>query len=360
MTECGIDSLNQSENWDNLFDLLPAQNKSPFFSKAYYDSYNEIEKAEAQCFWAYQDEHNFLFYPYLKRSINDLGYSLPREYFDISGAYGYNGPLGVAQDPDFIRTFNSKLQEYLQDSFVVTEFVRYCPMIDNRNLHSYTEQINVLDNVYIDIAQGLDKVWGDSFGRKVRTAARKGESYGLKTKFLRGSEVSDSNLQVFFNIYNSTMRRNEADDFYYFDFNLFKRLRDKLSETLLLSITYYEETPISTELILLGGELAFGFLGGTLGEYYRYKANTYQRWELLKYLEPLGFKKYSMGGGAARGDSIYDFKMSFAKGCENPFFIGTKVHLPEVYASIISQWENKYPSAAAKHSSKLQGYRHIT
>ncbi|MDD3562957.1 MAG: GNAT family N-acetyltransferase [Candidatus Cloacimonetes bacterium] len=289
-----------------------------------------------------------------------MGHSLAREYFDISGAYGYNGPLGVAQDPDFIQAFNSKLKEYLQDSFVVTEFVRYCPIIENRHLHSYTEQINVLDNVYIDIAPGLNKVWDDSFASRVRKTVRKGESYGLRTQFLRGSELSDTNLQVFFEIYNSTMQRNEADEFYYFDFQFFKRLRDKLSEMQLLSITYYEDIPISTELILLGGELAFGFLGGTLSEYYRYKANTYQRWELLKHLEPLGFKKYSMGGGAARGDSIYDFKMSFSQGCENPFFIGTKVHLPDVYASIISQWENKYPSAAAKHSSKLQGYRYTT
>jgi hypothetical protein len=360
MIQFGIDSLNQSGKWDALFDLLPAHKKSPFFSKAYYDSYSEVEKAEVQCFWSYQDEHNYLFYPYLKRSINDLGYSLPQEYFDISGAYGYNGPLGMTQDTAFIQAFNSKLKEYLKDSFVVTEFVRYCPIVDNRYLHSYTEQINVLDNVYIDITPGLDKVWDDSFAYRVRKTVRKGESYGLKTRFMRGSEVDDSDLQVFFEIYNSTMQRNAADDFYYFDFHFFKRLSDKLRDMLLLSITYFEDIPISTELILLGGELAYGFLGGTLREYYQYKANTFQRWELLKYLEPLGFKKYSMGGGAARGDSIYDFKMSFAKGCENPFFIGTKVHLPEVYASIVSQWKRKYPSAAAKHSSKLQGYRHTT
>ena len=188
---------------------------------------------------------------------------------------------------------------------------------------------------------------------------RKGESYGLKTKFLRGSEVSDFDLQVFFDIYNSTMQRNEADDFYYFDFLFFKRLRDKLGKMLLLSITYFKDIPISTELILLGGELAFGFLGGTLREYYQYKANTLQRWELLKYIEALGFKKYSMGGGAARGDSIYDFKMSFAKGCENPFFIGTKVHLPDVYAEILQQWQEKFTTAASRYKGKLQGYRHL-
>jgi hypothetical protein len=49
--------------------------------------------------------------------------------------------------------------------------------------------------------------------------------------------------------------------------------------------------------------------------------------------------------------------MSFAKGCESPFFIGTKVHLPEVYEEIKAQWAAMYPQAAALHSGKLQGYR---
>lgn len=155
------------------------------------------------------------------------------------------------------------------------------------------------------------------------------------------------------------MHRNNADSFYFFDFAFFQGLKDKLGEMLVLSITFYQDTPISTELILLGDELAYGFLGGTLSEYYQYKANTFQRWELLKYLEPRGYKKYSMGGGASRGDSIYDFKMSFAKGCENPFFIGTHVHLPDVYAEIQRQWRANHPLSAAKYEHILQGYRKL-
>ena len=354
----GIDSLHQSERWEALFALLPSGIKPPFFSKAYYDSYSKVEQGEAQCFWAYQDEDNFLFYPFIKKGINALGYDLPKDYWDITGAYGYNGPIGIAKDPEFLSAYNERLQEYFVDNDVVAEFVRYCPITSNRDFHTYTDQISVLDNVYIDIAQGLDKVWSNSFMGRARTSVRKGESYQLKTQILLGSEVSESNLQVFFDIYNSTMQRNEADDFYFFDFQFFKRMRDKLNEMLLLSITYFEDIAVSTELILLGSELAFSFLNGTLKEYYKYNANTFQRWEILKYLDNLGFQKYSLGGGVSRSDRLYEFKLSFAKGCENPFFIGTKVHLPEAYADIVYQWQEKCPAAAAKYQGKLQGYRH--
>ena len=71
----------------------------------------------------------------------------------------------------------------------------------------------------------------------------------------------------------------------------------------------------------------------------------------------MGIRKYSMGGGASRGDSIYSFKMSFAQGCVNPFYIGTHIHLPEVYNQIKTQWLKNYPRAAELHSGQLQGYR---
>lgn len=355
----GTDTLTSHQNWERLYALPYRVGNSPFFSKAYYNSYIEVEKAEVECFWAYQDECNYLFYPYLRKAINQLGYDLPSVYYDVSGAYGYNGPIGMAKDQGFLSLYNSNLKKHFQDSAVVTEFVRFCPITDNRHFHTYTDQVDVLDNVYIDLSKGLDAVWNESFEYRVRKSICKGENYGLKTELLRGTEITEDALHIFFKIYNSTMQRNEADRFYFFDYGFFTGLRDKLGEMLLLSITYLKDTPISTELILIGGVLAFGFLGGTLSEYYQYKANTFQRWELLKYLEQQGIQKYSMGGGATRGDSIYKFKMSFAKGCNNPFYIGTKVHNPSVYDQIVNQWQAKYPESYAKYSGRIQGYRMI-
>lgn len=354
---CGLVSPELLHHWQQLYNQLPAGLKSPFFTPDYYLSYQAIEASAAECFFLGRDENNFLFYPYFRKSINSLGYDFEEEYFDISGAYGYNGPTGVANDPDFVESFNQEFQEYLRSSKVVTEFVRYCPITENRRFHTYTQHINVLDNVYIDLSRGLDWVWNESFGHRVRTAVRKGESYELQTVIKTGDLVLDSDLDSFLGIYTSTMNRNGADSFYYFDKDFFQSLLRGMGAKTLLVLTYMQEVAISAELLLSDGELAFGFLGGTLGEYYQYKANTFQRWELIKYLSDRGIKKYSMGGGATRGDGIYDYKMSFARGCVNPFFIGTKVHNLDIYAEIISQWSAKFPKAAELYSGRLQGYR---
>lgn len=352
----GIDTLNNYKQWNELYNGLAARDKSPFFTPQYYQAYLEVENHPVQCFWAYQDEDNYLFYPFLIRSVNALGYELDDEYYDLCGAYGYNGPLGKVKDPNFISSFNNELKLYLHENKVVTEFVRYCPLVGNRKYHNYTEQIHVLENVYVDLSQGPDYVWEKEFEYRVRKTVRKGASYDLETVFLSGEQIEADAIREFFAIYNSTMQRNEADDYYYFDLSFFTKLVEVMKDRVLLSTTYLGDKAISTELLLIDEQLCFGFLGGTLADYYEYKANTFQRWELIKHIGGLGIQKYSMGGGA-RGGGILKFKLSFAKNCDNPFYIGTKVHNPDVYSEILAQWQQKWPEAAEIHGEKLQGYR---
>jgi hypothetical protein len=353
----GVDTLNNCADWQHLYGLLPNSLKVLYASPGYYQAYQGVENCEIMCMWVYQDDHNFLFYPFLKKSINALGYQLGAKFSDISGAYGYGGPMGEADGPGIIEEFNNELLAWIKGNNVVTEFVRYCPLTGNRSFHTYTDQIDVLDNVYIDLTHGLDWIWDNSFEYRVRKTVRKGLSYGLTTELLSGHEIKASDLETFCQIYHSTMARNDADEFYFFDLSFFSSLIDHLGDRVVLAITSLDTKPISTEIVLEDGNLAFGFLGGTLKELYNYKANTFQRWELLQYLYERGIAKYSMGGGASRGDGIYSFKKGFSKDCDNLFYIGTKVHLPEVYGEILAQWRSNYPNSAELHSNKIQGYR---
>jgi len=293
----GIDTLANHRQWLKLYNELAASDKSPFFTPQYYQAYLEVENHPVRCVWVYQDEDNYLFYPFLIRSINDLGYDLDDEYYDICGAYGYNGPLGKVKDPNFITLFNNGLQAYLQENKVVTEFVRYCPLIGNRKYHSYTEQTHVLENVYVDLTQGPDYVWEKEFEYRVRKTVRKGASYNLETVFLSGEQIDADAIHEFFAIYNSTMQRNEADNYYYFDISFFTKLVEVMKDKVLLSTTYLGDKAISTELLLIDEQLCFGFLGGTLADYYEYKANSFQRWELIKHISDLGIQNTQWGEG---------------------------------------------------------------
>lgn len=354
--QSGVDRLSQSEHWDRMYESLNSSLKSPFFSRGYYASYQTIEMCEVECFWA-QDDDKYFFYPYIIKEIDDSESLLGQIHYDISGAYGYSGPLCNTRDIDFIRRANELLKDYLTMRKVVTEFVRYCPVIENRHYHLYPEQISVLDNVYVSIEKGIDHVWSDSFGHRVRTAVRKGASYGLRTEVKQGNEVTLADMEAFYQVYISTMQRNDADSYYYFDMKYFLSMLENMRESLILALTYHESTVITTELVLCDGDIAYGFLGGTLKDFFALKANTFQRWELLKVLADSGVKKYSMGGGSAKNDSIYAFKMTFANGCENPFHIGRYVFDDDAYQKIVLAWGEKYPELYDNNKNRIQCYR---
>ena len=87
------------------------------------------------------------------------------------------------------------------------------------------------------------------------------------------------------------------------------------------------------------GMLALAF-GRHLSEYYAIKPNTFQRWELLKYLDAFGIKILH-GWRILPGDSVYNFKMNFAKGCDNPFLLA-KIHNPDIYEQVQEQRKTKH------------------
>jgi len=355
----GIDTLAEHQIWSELYKLLPDSKRVAYFCPEYYFAYKAVEDYPTYCFWRYQDDENFLFYPFLKKGINSLGYSLDKEYYDICGAYGYNGPIGVVKDSAFLQTFNSELLAFFASQDVVTEFVRYCPIPDNKMYHIYPQQIDVLDNVYVDLSLGVERLWFESYEKNLRTSIRKGSSYGLRSLVYQGTAITKQMMRLVYDIYSSTMQRNNADQFYYFGLDFLDRLLDIMGTKLHLVITYHESTPISFELLICDGVLSYAILGGTVSSYYFMNPNTYQKNELFISLIQRGLELYSMGGGVRKSDNLYSYKKSFNKKCKNPFYIGTKVHLPDVYEDILTQWKAKYPQAAAKYAGKLQGYRQL-
>lgn len=355
----GIDKLTCCENWHKLYSKLCPTKRSPYFSPSYYRAYKKVEEYPVECFWCYWDDMNFLFYPYLKRGINPLGYMLDNQYYDIIGAYGYNGPIGEIQEYSLIIEFNKQLRCYLQDQRIVTEFVRYSPIPDNSYYHTYLDKIEVLDNIYVDLAVGMDRVWSESYSQNLRTSIRKGSSYGLQSQIYHGSDISLKLLERGYGIYKATMDRNKAEEFYYFGMAFITEILDAMQSQLTLIVTSLNDIPVSFELVMRDGVLAYAILRGTDGNYFKLNPNTFQTHQLLAALAGIGVETYSMGGGNTRGDSLYSFKKRFNRNCNNPFLIGVHVHKSEVYEAICEQWQEKHPQSAAKYGHMLQGYRKL-
>ncbi len=85
-------NVKESGKWSEYLNRLPKENQDVYYIPEYYKIYENNGDGTTQCF-VYDDGFNFALYPFLLNRINDLGYKLDKPYYDIRGAYGYNGVL---------------------------------------------------------------------------------------------------------------------------------------------------------------------------------------------------------------------------------------------------------------------------
>ncbi len=356
MESFNVYTLNEANDWRSWFNKLPHEYKDAYYTPEYYSAYNSIENSNTICI-VYQKNDMFAMYPFLKGCINELGYSLNDKYYDIQGAYGYNGVVANTVDISFLTSFKNIFLEWCNKENIVAEFVRFNPVSNNYNLSLWLEPVFLLDNVLIPL-NSYDEVWKTCFHKKVREAVRKSNRQGLKYVSYDGNITTDDYFNEFVNIYYHMLDRNKADKSYYFSPEFFEQLKNELPAKTLFSFALLEGMPISTELILIGDVNAYAFLGGTLSDYYSYSPNTYIQDEIVKDLISRGIKFYNRGGGLTNEDAVYYFKKSFSIAYDSKFFIGKKIHNQKIYDEITNQWQNKGGQNVEKYSSRVLKYRY--
>ncbi len=355
MSNYKILTLAEKDEWSRYLSNLPIDQQDIYFTSEYYELYEKNGDGTAQCF-VFEKEGEIALYPFLLNSVNELGYCLDVEYYDIQGAYGYNGVVSSSIDLDFRINFYQCFREYCSKKRIIAEFIRYNPLLKNQDFCVTDKPIYALDNVLIDIRPELDEIWMKSFDNGVRKSINKGRKNNLEFGSFPGREMTDELLAEFIKVYYSTMDRNGADEFYYFSESYFQNILSLLPDNSLFSFIHYQGKIISAELNYFGNHYAYGFVGGTLADYFKVAPNSFLRFELIKQLKALNVCYYSIGGGITKDDSKYKFKKSFSKNIENKFYIGKKIHNQDVYNEVIKQWELKFKPVS---NNKLLKYRDI-
>ena len=97
-------TLKDKEKWSEYLSLFDPRQMDVYFTPEYYSLYEAYGDGEAICF-VYQEEQSIALYPFMKNSVNKLVYELEGEYFDIQGAYGYNGVVTNCKEQVFLNRF---------------------------------------------------------------------------------------------------------------------------------------------------------------------------------------------------------------------------------------------------------------
>jgi serine/alanine adding enzyme len=315
--------------WNSIVEGF--EKKDIYFTYEFFLSSLLVDGGEPILFF-YEDENGKVAYPFIKREIPNLKNKV---YYDITTPYGYGGPLIqiIGDKEQFLEQFRKKIKSYCEKNDIVSEFIRFHPLLENQmGLDRYLDISYIRNTIYMDLGGSEEQIM--KLPGKTRNMVRKAERNGVIIEKINSIE----NLELFSIIYNSTMDRNEASDYYFFEKKYFHDLIELLDSNIQMFGAYFEGKLISATLIFNYGEFIHYHLSGALREYLNLGTSNLLIQKVAEWGNENGYKTFHLGGGySGNEDSLYRFKKSFTKTEPLSFYIGKKVHDKEIYQMLVNE-----------------------
>ena len=345
-------TLNDRVYWNEVLNRLPVEQQDIYFTPEYYELYEQNGDGKAHCF-VFENNGNVAVYPFLMNSINKLGLlDLEEEFYDIQGAYGYNGVVSYAHDQEFAGKFYGAFFEFCHAQNIVAEFSRFHPLLENFKFSEKFMDVTFdRKTVYLNLEKGYEYVWEKEYHPKNRNTIRKAQKHNLSAEIYANNGYDD-----FCRLYNETMTNLNAEDNYFYNQLYFENFKNLLGNKQRL-ITVQRENEIACSLLLmLDGDYAHYHLSGR--RHGNFGANNLALDVAVRLSIDLGCKRFHLGGGTSNGedDPLFKFKAAFSKAISD-FYVGKKVHNKETYDNLVQVWEEQFPQKKQIHENVLLRYR---
>lgn len=343
----------EENNIHGLLDCLQPSQRDIYYTAEYNLIYQHNGDGRAACF-VYEDMGELILYPFLINPIRPLGYSLEKEYYDIQGAYGYNGAITSSSSPTFVAGFHREFDSFCKKNDIIAEFTRFHPLLNNYHLASpQMKLIHSRHTVSLDLSLAEDEIWKNQISSKNRNMIRKAEKEGVTI-------VESDDYETFKMLYDRTMMALHAEDFYFFPQAYYDEYRRSFERKSMLCMAMYEGKPIAASMFMFSDGYAHYHLSARDRCYSRLAANNLILWYAIRKAKERGCSWFHFGGGTTgnEDDSLLKFKKEFSK-TETDFWIGKRVHNQDIYDEIVRQWKTRYPERYENNKVKLLGYREI-
>lgn len=299
----------------------------PDYARLYETKDNKAVEYRFEC------EHGVITNLFLKRKIN---ISLPDgiQYYDLVTPYGYGGPVihSTTDKEKLIAAYMEDFKSFAARENIIAEFVRFHPIIGNAL--DFKEAYNATyDRKTVGTTLTYDDVIATEFSKHKRKDIRR----ILKNPEIRYEvDENPTSLDDFVEIYYSTMDRDGADDYYYFDKSYFQTMLEKFKGHITTGKVFLGEKLIAMGVYFRYGKYLHAHLSGTLSEYLEYSPAYILKYALAIYGHEKGYEVIHYGGGSSRSEEngLYKFKREFGKNTVFDFYIAKKVWNMDVYKSI--------------------------
>ncbi len=272
----------------------------PYFAPAYLRAAALIGDGEPAAF-----VHRGVVYPFLCRT-------LPGGRLDLTTAYGIGGPYGHG-------AWRAAFRRECERRGVVSEFIRFHPLLENHRGLSDVLVRRMHDVFTVDLQQDDEGLLAQ-MRTGARWAVRRAQRLGVV------AERSDD-LGAFHSLYLQTMRRVEAEPFYYFPIAYLEVLSEISDQLLVMS------SGTAAGVYLMGDGVLYYHLGGASLEGRQTHAMNLVHFEAMRAGRRLGLRLLHLGGGLRQGDSLHRFKESVGAG-RAVYYQGTAIHDEDAYREL--------------------------
>ncbi|WP_051683876.1 GNAT family N-acetyltransferase [Blastococcus sp. URHD0036] len=312
------------EDWDGVLERLGALEL--YTCRSYLEASTQLESPGSRpTVLHYRDDAGELALPLLLRPLP------AGDGWDATSAYGYGGPVALGQ-PD-TTAFGTALDSWARENGVVTSFLRLNPLLGNGNLlPPSAERIRLGSTVAWETPAGRDLMAG--MHAKHRHSAKRADRAGIEFSVV----PQPDDLDEFRALYVTTMRRQHADDFYYFPDAYWKALLVGDSVLAPLLVEARSDGELIAGVLLLGSTRWLHVHLAGSADVARSLGATHRCYlTAAQWAQAHGMAGLHLGGGigGSEQDSLYAFKRRFDPAGEpRAFEIAKMVHDPERYRQL--------------------------
>ena len=349
-------NTDNSKEWESIINKFPEDCQDIYYTPQYYALQEDYSK-KAECF-VFTSEKNIAIYPYLKSRIDEISADdCTRDFYDIQGAYGYNGVVSSCLKQDFIRDFYYCFNDYCIKENVIAEFTRFHPVLKNYNFskRDLTLELN-RNTVFLDLKEDYDFIRNNCYSKKNRNMIRNAQNKNIEIKIAEREE----DYYNFHKLYTQTMVRLNAHEFYRFKPEYFIGFFRRVGRGQLLLNAIAGGEVICSALIMIYGIFAHYHLSARTNDNYIPGTNNYILDYAIRKAKSLGCKYFHFGGGMSGqvNDPLFRFKAEFSRYIAD-FYIGKKVHNQNIYNQLCNTWDSKYPEIVKNKHNIFLKYREI-
>ena len=260
---------------------------------------------------------------------------------DVVTPYGYGGPIAVGASPPVERFFEA-YERWCAEQSLVTSFVRFHPLLGNHGLAPPSMHVERLAGT---VGWRLDE--GDllaGMDGKHRNTCRKALRAGVSVS----AQPAPEGLGGFVPLYEETMRRQEAAEFYFFPERYWQSLTTALRERVVVFDATLEGELVASALCLASKPWLHYHLGATAEQGRAVGAGNLLLYEAARWAQERGYETFHLGGGVGgRDDSLLAHKLRFSPGGRREAWIGKAIHDPAAYRELTGRdagFEGYFPA----------------